>query len=265
MPFETVKALIWGKTYPELSGRHVETVCTGAVREDGKPIRLYPVPLRYLDSSRRYGLYDWIEVRAEKSTSDPRPESFKVVGDSVQVVGHAGTEGSWRERREYIFRDASWQFGSVAALKDAQRTTQRSLGIVTPGSVERVTVESRPSEEEAAFRAKWKEIEAQRDLFHPQYKELEYLPYRIKLAWRCLAPCDECGSEPHEMTVLDWGLLELARREHSPQKAADKLRAITSLGVHDFKIFMGSFRLRPYQFGVIGLWYPKLGEQLELL
>jgi len=263
--YERIRALIWGKTYPELSWRYVETVCTGAVREDGSPIRLYPVPLRYLDGSKQYELYDWIEVPVEKSTADPRPESFKVKGDAIQVVGHIDTSDHWRLRSEVVFRDATWQFDSVAALKEAQRSVSRSMGIVSVGAIEAVSVDFRPPEDEAAFREKWKEIEAQRDLFHPQYKELEYLPYRIRLAWRCAGPCDECAKTAHNMSVLDWGLLELARKTGSPEKAADRLRAITDPRAHDFRLFMGSFRLRQYQFGIIGLWYPKLAHQLDLL
>jgi hypothetical protein len=67
------------------------------------------------------------------------------------------------------------------------------------------------------------------------------------------------------MSVLDWGLLELARKTGSPEQAASRLRSITNPRAHDFKLFMGSFRLRPYQFGIIGLWYPKLNPQTDLL
>jgi len=40
--YEKRRFLIWGKTAPELSTKYQETVCTGAVLEDGTPIRLYP-------------------------------------------------------------------------------------------------------------------------------------------------------------------------------------------------------------------------------
>ena len=39
MAFDPIGVLIWGKTYPELSSRYVETVCTGALREDRTPVR----------------------------------------------------------------------------------------------------------------------------------------------------------------------------------------------------------------------------------
>ena len=59
---ECQRFLIWGKTYPELSSHHAETVCTGAVDVSGRPVRLYPVPLRYLQGDQQYKLYDIVEV-----------------------------------------------------------------------------------------------------------------------------------------------------------------------------------------------------------
>ena len=122
MAYQRKRVLIWGKTYPELSAKYVETVCTGGVLSDGTPIRLYPVPLRYLATGQQYRLYDWIDVPTEKSGSDPRPESHKVVSDLIECVGHLGTDrSSWRSRQELIFRNPSWHFGSVGLLKKDRR------------------------------------------------------------------------------------------------------------------------------------------------
>ncbi len=40
------KVLITVKTYPTLSAKYDELVCTAGFREDGTWIRLYPVPFR---------------------------------------------------------------------------------------------------------------------------------------------------------------------------------------------------------------------------
>jgi hypothetical protein len=40
-------------TIPELSLKYTETVCTGGVLENGRPIRLYPIPYRYLEGAQR--------------------------------------------------------------------------------------------------------------------------------------------------------------------------------------------------------------------
>lgn len=266
MGYETLRVLIWGKTYPELSSRYTETVCTGGVLPDGTPIRLYPVPLRYLDTGQQYKLYDWIEVPASRNPSDPRPESYKVRSDDLRCCGciPSDPQDGWRRRREVIFKRADWQFGSVGTLMAAQRETKRSMGIVTPGRIEDVRLVRKPAATRAEYESKWAEVCAQGDLFRSEYKELEYLPYDIRLCWRCVDSCEGCERAPHDMKALDWGLLELARRE-GWEKARDRLAALADPKTHDFRLFMGNFRLRPWQFGIIGLWYPKHPQQPSLL
>jgi hypothetical protein len=264
MPYEVVKVLIWGKTYPELSSKYVETVCTGGCREDGSPIRLYPVPLRYLDTGKQYKLYEWIEVAVEKSRSDPRPESYKVNPDKITRVGHLDTErGTWRSRRSIVFRDLRWQFSSIGALKAAQISSGRSFGIVTPAKIEEVKLVPKSSRDKVDYEAKMIEVQSQGDFFRPEYKELEFLLQDIHLLWRCAESCSECRRKPHNMKVLDWGLLELGRRD-GWEKAKRRLEEIANLRTYDFKIFMGNFRLHPQVFGIIGLWYPKIPVQKEL-
>lgn len=59
---ERAKILITVKTYPLLSSKHIETVCTAELREEGKWIRIYPVPFRNLDRNKRFKKYQWIEA-----------------------------------------------------------------------------------------------------------------------------------------------------------------------------------------------------------
>jgi hypothetical protein len=68
------KILIWERP-TELSSRHVETVCTGGCLEDGRPNRLYPVDLCYLERHKQYSLYDWIEVPIAKYSGGLQPIS----------------------------------------------------------------------------------------------------------------------------------------------------------------------------------------------
>lgn len=265
MSYETLRVLIWGKTYPELSKRYTETVCTGAIREDGTPVRLYPVPLRYLDSGNQYQLYDWIEVPAERSKSDPRPESYKVVSDKIVRVGHLDTQrGSWRTRRDLIFRNPSWHFGSVAELKAAEESAKRSMGLVAPRTVDDVKLVRKTANDRRDYAAKMAQVHGQADMFRTEYKELEFLECDLQLQWRCIERCPECARQPHKMKSLDWGLLELARRD-GWEKARAKLEEIANVRTHDFRLFLGNFRLHPKNFGIIGLWYPKRPAQLDLL
>ena len=55
------RILITVKTYPTLSRKYGETVCTAGVRPDGSWVRIYPVPFRRLGEAEKYKKFDWIE------------------------------------------------------------------------------------------------------------------------------------------------------------------------------------------------------------
>lgn len=263
-PAEVIRAVIWGKTYPELSRRYQETVCTGAVREDGRPIRLYPVPLRYLQGDQQYRLYDVIEVEATKSVQDTRPESYKINAATLRLVGHVDTDSQlWAARREAIFRDATWHFESIDALRARQAESGCSIGLVTPREIVDVRLKAKPPGAKADHERKWEELTAQQDLFPREYKRLAFIPFEVRVKWRCTGECS-CAEKPHDMMVLDWGLLELGRRD-GEAKALERLRELTDLGRYDLRFFMGNFFLHQATFGIIGLWYPKRADQIPLL
>lgn len=265
MPDTTLRVLIWAKTYPELSHHHGETVCTAGVGEDGLPVRLYPVPLRYLDLHQRYQLYDWVEVPVARNRKDSRPESYRVTGDSLRVVGSVSTDrGTWRRRRDYVFQNPRWHFESVGALKAAQAVAGTSLGLVTPGQIDGVRLRRRSGAERAEHEAKLAAIRAQADMFRGELKELDFVPYDVQLLWRCVERCPECRNRPHTMKVLDWGLLQLGRKA-GWEAAKARLEEISNLETHEFRLFLGNFALHPQTFGIIGLWYPKRPSQLDLL
>jgi hypothetical protein len=62
------------KTYPTISGKYAELVCTAGILEDGSWIRLFPMPFRLLSDDQKYPKYTWINVEVERYTADFRPE-----------------------------------------------------------------------------------------------------------------------------------------------------------------------------------------------
>jgi hypothetical protein len=50
---EKQRVLITVKTYPTLSRKYGETVCTAGVRPDGSWVRIYPVPFRRLEEAEQ--------------------------------------------------------------------------------------------------------------------------------------------------------------------------------------------------------------------
>ncbi len=266
MAYTSTRALIFGKTYPELSTKYVETVCTGGILESGQPIRLYPVPLRYLDGESQYRLYDWITVPMEKSRTDPRPESFHIAPNKIQLGDNVPPDqAEWSARREYVFRDLSWHFGGMAELMEANRSRQCSIGLVQPGQIDDVVLTAKSPNERTRFDQKMAALQehVESDMFHPSFKHLAFMSHEITLHWRCAERCGTCARQPHGMKILDWGLFELARRD-SWQAAADRMREISDLTRYDFRLYLGNFRLHMRNFGIIGLWYPKKQMQRSL-
>lgn len=263
--YKRERILIWGKTYPELSSKYTETVCTGGVREDGSAVRLYPVPLRYLKGESQYKLYQIIEVGTAVSSRDPRPESRKIDANSLVAGDRIETDSQgWAARREWIDRDRSWHFDSMDALQEQHIARNLSMGLVTPGAIVDVKMTNKPPTYEKQFTEKWEQVTAQSDLFLPEYKTLGYVPVEFKLHWKCANPCRVCQKSPHKTLVLDWGLMELGRREGDWRKSLARLEDLADLKKYSLRLFMGNMFLHPSNFSVIGMWYPKLSPQTAL-
>ena len=99
------KVLITVKTYPTLSKKYGETVCTAGVRADGTWMRIYPVPFRRLEEDEQYKKFDWIETEFIRGRSDPRPETHHPADLAKMLpVDHIGTADNWRERRELLLK-----------------------------------------------------------------------------------------------------------------------------------------------------------------
>ena len=98
------RILITVKTYPTLSRKYGETVCTAGVRPDGSWVRIYPVPFRRLGEAEKYKKFDWIECSLVRSRSDPRPET-RHAADLRELVS-VGRIGARRARRRLSLHPA---------------------------------------------------------------------------------------------------------------------------------------------------------------
>ena len=264
------KILIWAKTYPELSKRYLETVCTAGMLESGKPLRLYPIPYRYLGvGDEQFKLYQWITAGIIKNADDPRPESYKIDCDSIEpgeVV--LSTKDEWGKRSVWMFKDPSWQFESVEDLVRSQEEHGTSIGVVAPREIKKIEIIERSEEEAKSFDQKFSVVKkihdarrAQIDMFEkaipPEIKQLEFVKWRVQVTWLCKNP--ECNS--HRMQVLDWGLCELQRRDGN-DAALKRTKDLCRLDVYDLKFFLGNLFLHPMSFMIVGMWYPKRRDDM---
>src|SRR5277367_3715131 len=98
----TKNVLITVRTYPVPSHKGIEVSCTAGITDDGRWIRLFPVPYRFLDNDKRFQKYQWIQASTIKAPNDTRPESFKLNADSIEVGKSVPTTNGWRARRAVV-------------------------------------------------------------------------------------------------------------------------------------------------------------------
>ena len=136
--YERKRVLVTIKTYPTPASKGAEVSCTAGVTDDGKWIRLFPIPFRYMGGDKQFKKYQWIEVDAKKS-SDPRQESFEVNIDTLKVVTDAlPSKNAWQARKDIIF---PLKAPSLCYLQKSRKQTGVTLGIFKPKSIHKFIIE----------------------------------------------------------------------------------------------------------------------------
>jgi hypothetical protein len=268
--WERKRVLIFGKTRPELSHAYHETVCTGGILEDTRRlIRLYPIPLRFLEDDKTFKKYQWIEAHITKSTRDSRRESYKIRLDTIEPKEIITTDGNWERRAEWVLAPGNVHC-SVESFQEARERDGTSIGLIKPREYIDFHAEAFPQAEKDAFWRKYRAIQQQPDLpFEPDpEEEVRPLPppdFRFKIKFRCN---DSSCAHVHDFTVFDWEVDALyntcRRRGDTPETARDKviakLRDDVCAHDKDTHFFLGNIALHPHIFTIVGLWYPKRSE-----
>lgn len=267
------RILIWGKTRPELSQTYGELVCTGGLLASTKElIRLYPIPLRYLDDERIFRKYQWVEADICKSTRDYRPESYRIEFNSIstgEII--STTDGSWDERADWILTKSNL-VQSLEELQELQVLEKKSLGIITPKEVLDVTCSPFSLNEKREWKERYDLITRQADLpfMEEEKRSVKPIPppdFRFRITFSCND--DRCNGS-HTFSVLDWEVDALYNKlknagdqpRVAAEKVLDKLRQIAS-AKNDFRFFLGNIANHPLTFTIVGLWYPKKEKTLN--
>jgi hypothetical protein len=221
MPRERI--LVTVKTYPTLSRKHGETVCTAGIREDGSWVRVYPVPFRRLGEKEQYGKFDWVECDLRKSTKDPRPETYHPTDVcSFRVVGHSDTRGHWRERRQILLH-ASRVHTSMKALIAAAKANELSLAVFKPTHVTGFTWEEEEREWNPDKVREMRNLTSQGGLFaedawRKTFRLIPKLPYSFSYR------LEDAEGRVSELQILDWEIGALywncLRRANGDEKTA---------------------------------------------
>jgi hypothetical protein len=193
---ERRKILISTKTYPSISTKYKETVCTAGIllNEDEKPvqwIRIYPVRFRELEFDQRYKRWSIISAEIERNDKDFREESYRINDTSISVIREIGTKNNWEERKSFVL---PLQFSSIAEIQ----AQGKSLGIIKPKSIEKYFLKNTDRE----WSLKQQAVQDQGDLFEPSV-ELEKIPYQFGYKFT------EIDGVKHSYTISDWEISQL--------------------------------------------------------
>ena len=266
--WERRKILIWGKTRPELSQTYREVVCTGGVFEDTRRlVRVYPVPLRYLDDQKVFKKYQWIEADVARNHKDPRPESYKIRFEGIETGETIPTKsGNWDARADWVMQPGN-VFQSVEALQQQQAVDNTSLGLIRPKEIVDIRSYRTSRDEKEQAKERYEQAISQMELpLDPEtgreVKPLRISDYRFKVQFRCDDP--QCQTT-HNFSVLDWELDALYFRLRFREDRAAHVAAqgvVDQLGKicgpeKDLHFFLGNISNHPQTFTIVGLWWPK--------
>lgn len=271
-----VKVLITVMTYPSLSHKYFETVCTAGFREDGSWIRIFPVPHRLLtdQDGNKYKKWQWVEVDLEKNNKDSRPESFHIKDiDTLKIIGDLGKGVNWDLRYKWVKKNKKI-YTNMSELIDLASKNELSLAILKPKEIIDVTYERIDIqdffEKREALQKKYKEKRRQLELFNNnidsdynyQFKFAEKIPYKFRYKFTTE------DNKVREILIEDWEIGMLYRNclKYCDEKTAcEKVRErYLGFAQKDLLLFMGTNykwhnMKSPNPFLIIGVFYAQRG------
>ena len=258
------KVLITVKTYPTISSKYDELVCTAGFREDGTWIRIYPVPFRKKSYSEQYKKYDWIEMDLVKNESDFRPESFrpKTIDTAINVVGHIDTKNNWYQRKNICLGKIYYKLSElIEEAKNKEICT--SLAVFKPKEILDFYAEPVERAWDKEKLAKLNQLNLFEQTEEGKFEVVKKLPFRFK--YRFL---DEQGKESNLM-IEDWETGQLFWKQF--EKYKDEEKAIADVRkkyfddfakTKDLHFYLGTLyenhaKNYPNPFAIIGTFHSK--------
>ncbi len=268
------RVLVAVKTYPTISGKYDELVCTAGFREDGTWIRIYPVQFRKKSYDQQYSKYDWIELDLEKNQGDFRPESFRPASydGAIKILDHIDTAQNWALRKKVVLQKIYYNLTElIAEAHDKKICT--SLAVFKPSKILDFTIEKVEREWDKKKLAKLEAERRQGNLFQqPEnpFDVVRKLPYKFSYKF-----IDVKGRES-KLMIEDWEIGQLYWRCLAKYEG-DESRAIIDVKkkyfddfakTKDLHLFLGTSQIHHYvshnPFMIIGTFHPKIDNQLSL-
>jgi len=273
---ERKRIYITVKTYPTLSEKYDELVCTAGICEDGSWIRLYPLPFRKLDNEQRFKKYQWIEADIGRNASDFRFESHKVFNiDTIKVLEPETAKVNWEERKRILFKSEKIYTNLTELIKMAKEPPYRSLAIFKPAKIldfyAEETERDWPKDKLERIQAKAEQLSLFQtpDEVIEEFKVVQKLPYVFKYKFE-----DDQGKESNLM-IEDWeaGTLYLNCLRNANGDEGKALKKVHEKYWDDFItkdifFFLGTRKSDHHMavnpFSIVGVFYPPADRQGKL-
>ena len=261
------RILILCKTYPSPSARYVETSCVAGMTEDGRLIRLFPVPFRLVEDDHQFRKWQWINARVRRAQDDARPESHRISVDTIQLQGDPlPTREHWPERRDAI-REVP-VFASFDELEAARVRHGTTLGLVRPSRLLALDISPvKHPEWTEDEKAKLLQEQQQGNLFDATedqrtLKTLKKLPFDFHYRYECQSAL---GTSTHTHKVVDWeaGALYWNVCRKPDWQTLFRQKFVIDFSGRDVLFLMGTIHRFPGQWLIVSVLYlPRLPDGL---
>lgn len=201
MDFITKKILILVKTYPSLSKKYTELVCTAGMDKEGNWYRLYPIPFRKLSDEKQYGKYRWIEVKMFKNPEDPRIESYKIVYEDIRLLNKISSN-DWGAKSNVVLKKEIYE--DLSKLIELSKSTNISLAVFKPTKIKnfiwKEVEREYPKERLEAIEAERKQLNlfSSADESFNDFKIVNKLPYKFSFVF------EDVNGKEATLMIEDW-------------------------------------------------------------
>jgi hypothetical protein len=267
------KVLITVKTYPAISKKYEELVCTAGFLEDGTWIRIYPVQFRKKAYSEQYSKYEWIELDLVKNDKDFRPESFRPYSHETPIlkVGEIKPDGdTWEERRNIVLKNVYTNISELIA-EAKNKEIKTSLAVFKPTEILDFLWEEEKEREWTQDKlAQFKQYNIFESVENNRFQVVKKLPYKFKYIFK-----DDAGTlsklmvEDWETGQLFWNCLR--RNDGNERKACEDVRKKyfdDFAKTKELHFFLGTTQIHHFRaknpFIIIGTFHPKPVTQIKL-